>query len=279
MVKRALQVEGTAKVWRQYCKGHIWGMTCLVELKKASVHIASLQGGASNGQVENKMPAVPFSEAKVSTGKNPDAIDTQKTAQAQHHSHASNLMSSSSSRELITQPGKGGVSATQPTQTEPQRWDHYHLFKKVTIETTEMLGLMLSGKLSPWKRKRESPQISVESLPRTVNIFGSPQRTNAFWRLAGSAVLEREWLQADWWWPVGATFSGWHLRQAGGSLEWEQIATSLGWWKGAKISQKTQSKIRTTGLCLFFFFFLIFYLFIIFIFGCVGSSFLCEGFL
>ena len=29
----------------------------------------------------------------------------------------------------------------------------------------------------------------------------------------------------------------------------------------------------------FFFNFLIYYLFIIFIFGCVGSSFLCEGFL
>lgn len=96
-------------------------MTYLVELKKASVQIASLQGGASNGQVENKRPAVPFSEAKASICKNPDATDTQETAQAQHHSHASRLMSSSSSQELITQPGMGDVSATQPTQTEPQR--------------------------------------------------------------------------------------------------------------------------------------------------------------
>ena len=40
------------------------------------------------------------------------------------------------------------------------------------------------------------------------------------------------------------------------------------------------STVRAVGI-LFFFFFLIFiyYLFIMFIFGCVGSSFLCEGFL
>ena len=138
-----------------------------------------------------------------------------------------------------------------PTQTEPPRWDHHlFFFFLITVLTADMLGLMLSGKLSPWKRKRESPQISVESLPRTVNIFGSPRRTNAFWRLAESAVLKREWLQADWWWSVGATFSVWHLRQAVSSLEWEQNAPSMGWWRHAKISQKTPSRIRITCLCL-----------------------------
>ena len=39
------------------------------------------------------------------------------------------------------------------------------------------------------------------------------------------------------------------------------------------------SKISNCQLLLFFFYFFIYYLFIIFIFGCVGSSFLCEGFL
>jgi hypothetical protein len=56
---------------------------------------------------------------------------------------------------------------------------------------------MLSGKLSLWKRKGESPQISVEFHPRTVNIFGSPQRTNAFLILARYEVLKRDYLQAD----------------------------------------------------------------------------------
>ena len=80
----------------------------------------------------------------------------------------------------------------------PPRQNHhdeiiiFFFFFLITVLTADMLGLMLSGKLSPWKRKRESPQISVESLPRTVNIFGSPRRTNAFWRLAESAVLKRE---------------------------------------------------------------------------------------
>lgn len=97
---------------------------------------------------------------------------------------------SSLSQELRTQPRSRALLSFIPKQSHRDELI-------TTIPTAEMLSLMLSGKLSPWKRKGESPQISVESHPRTVNIFGSPQRTNAFLILVRSGMLKIEYLQAD----------------------------------------------------------------------------------
>lgn len=77
----------------------------LASLEKASEASIISTGRAANDQLENKMPAVPSSEAKVPICKNPDALNMQEVARPQDHSHASNQMSSSSSQELITQPG------------------------------------------------------------------------------------------------------------------------------------------------------------------------------
>ena len=57
-----------------------------------------------------------------------------------------------------------------------------------------------------------------------------------------------------------------------------QIHYSTSQVKITYISRKVR-KLNFDFNVISFFFFLIYYLFIIFIFGCVGSSFLCEGFL
>lgn len=178
---------------------------------------------------------------------------TQKAAQPQDHSHASNQMSSSSSWELITQPGIWDVSATHthPDRATGMRSSSSLKKKKSPFKQPKCLASCCQESCHHGKEKENVPKISVESLPRTVNIFGSPQRTNAFLSLAGSAVLKRHRLQADWWWPVGAMFSGWHLRQAASSLEWEYNAPVYRLMRThAEIFQKPPSRIHNTALCL-----------------------------
>lgn len=76
------------------------------------------------------------------------------------------------------------------------------------------------------KEKEKVPQIGVESLPRTVNIFGSPQRTNVCLNLAGSAVLKR--LTPGWLMVASQCHVRWVTSKIVGSLESEQNASSIG---------------------------------------------------
>lgn len=149
--------------------------------------------------------------------KNPYAVDTQKAAQPQDHSHTSGLMSSSPSRELITQPGMRDASATHPHPDRATGMRSSSFLKNRHLNSRNAWPPAVRKAVAMEKKKRKVPQISVESLPRTVNIFGSPQRANVSLSLARSAALKRDRLWADGGWPLGATFSGRHLRQAVGS--------------------------------------------------------------
>lgn len=124
-------------------------------------------------------------------------------------------------------------------------------FKKSLFKQLKCLASCCQESCHHGKEKEKVPKL-VLNLFQELSIFLEAPREQMLSGGWQDAVLEREWLQADWWWPVGATFRGWHLRQAVGSLEWGQNATPMGWWKRAKISQKTQSKIHTTGLCFYF---------------------------
>lgn len=164
-----------------------WRISCSLR-RRHLLPTASLLGGAFNVHLEDETPAVPSSEAKVPLCKSPDALAVPTAAQPRDHSHASNPMSSSPSRGLVALP------ATQPhpdRTTEMRSSSSFFFFFKSPFKQQKCLASCCQESCHHGKEKERVPQISAESLPRTVNIFGSPQRTNAFLSLAGSAVLKR----------------------------------------------------------------------------------------
>lgn len=107
------------------------------------------------------------------------------------HSHAGRPLSSSASRELITQAGTCvPLPLIHPDRTAEMRSSPSEKKKKSSLKQQKCSATCCQGSCRPGKEREKVPQISVESLPRTVNIFGSPQRTNASSSLAKSAVLK-----------------------------------------------------------------------------------------
>ena len=150
----------------------------------------SLPWLSSNGQLENK---VPLSEAKVPIGRDPGSVETRKAAPTQDQ-----VTLAIRRAHLSRESSRHSLACDRPLcHSSPPRQNHGDEMILIFLENHHLNSRKawppaVRKAVAMERKRRKSPQISVESHPRTVNIFGSPQRTNAFLSLARSAVLKRE---------------------------------------------------------------------------------------